>query len=343
MKPDQSSVEPLLKVTPAGIYCAAGGFFIDPKTAVSRAVITHAHADHFSPGCAQYICSASTAPLLRHRLSTQSPIVPLQFHEPIKLGATTVTLIPAGHILGSAQVRIESDDSVWCVTGDYYPTATKTCEPFESVTCDTLITESTFAHPFFCWPNEEQVAAQIDQWWQANQADGIASFIYAYALGKAQRVLGLLNPNRGPIYVTRQVDEINQLYRQGGISLPEAPVWSMKFGLEAWPKGLFILQPSARYRQPFPFAGHYRTAFASGWMLDGQEAAKRRVDTGFVLSDHADSQQLLQSVIASKATQVFTVHGYADLFAEKLNSLGIQSTRWHLPDEHELDHPNPAA
>lgn len=315
----------MLRMTSSGLYCEAGGFHIDPCGAVARAIITHGHADHLMRGCRRYLTAAPGRGIVASRLGPHAIIDTCRYGEEILINGVRVSLHPAGHVLGSAQVRIEHQGTVCVVTGDYRTTPDVTCEAFEPVPCQTLITESTFGHPAFAWPEVSDVMDQIHTWWRANQAAGRCSFLYAYALGKAQRVLAGLDASIGPIGVHPQVRDINHLYREAGIVFPPYEEFD-RLHLEAnWSRALLIMPPSARWQQPCPFFGHYETAFVSGWMLlpDGPRA--RHVNHGFALSDHADYQEIRETIRETGASRVGVMHGYVDVLVADLQQEGYDA------------------
>ncbi len=318
-------------MTSAGSYCELGGFHVDPCQPVARAVITHAHADHITRGCRQYLTATPGVELLRSRSSPNAVIQPLDYGVGLDLAGVRVSLHPAGHILGSAQVRIEHRGEVWVMTGDYKTTPDPTCTAFEPVPCQTLITESTFGNPVFQWPDATVVMASIHDWWRANQQRGVASLLYAYALGKAQRLLHALDPDVGPIAVHRDVTENCAFYEQQGVTFPETFDPHRMENAKHWPRALYIVSPSSRWRQPFPFHGNYATAFVSGWMLlpDGPE--KRRVDTGFALSDHADYAEIHQAIRESGAERIGVMHGYIDPLVAELQAAGKDAFSFRSP------------
>lgn len=318
-------------MTSAGPYCEVGGFHIDPCQPVARAVITHAHADHITRGCRHYLTATPGVELLRSRLSPNAVIQPLEYGIGLELAGTHVSLHPAGHILGSAQIRIEHRGEVWVITGDYKTTPEPTCTAFEPVPCHTLITESTFGNPVFQWPDPTAVMASIHDWWRGNQQRGVASLLYAYALGKAQRLLHALDPNVGPMAVHRDVTANCMFYEQQGVTFPETFDPHRLENAKHWPRALYIVSPSSRWRQPFPFHGHYATAFVSGWMLlpDGPE--KRRVDTGFALSDHVDHAEILATIKACGAERVGVMHGYIDPLVAELQAAELEAFSFRSP------------
>ncbi|MBA4030628.1 MAG: DNA ligase-associated DEXH box helicase [Planctomyces sp.] len=320
----------LLRPTAAGLFCEKGGFHIDPTSPVAKAIVTHAHGDHATRGHAAYISSRSGERLVRHRVGENASITGWEFCQQHRLGEVLVSLHPAGHILGSAQVRIEwpcpsGGSEVWVVTGDFRRDLDPTCEPFEVVPCNTLVTEATFARPQFVWPSANGELEKLKAWWRENQSRGCASFLYAYALGKAQRILAALDPADGPIFAPRVVREISQLYRDGGVVLPKELDPRTDMTPELWGRALIIQPPSGRYRQMFPSAGTSVTAFASGWMLDPEELVKRQVEAGFVISDHPDHREILATIEECGAKRVFATHGETAWLCETLNEQGIEA------------------
>jgi putative mRNA 3-end processing factor len=322
---------PLLRMTTAGLYCEAGGFHVDPCAAVARAIVTHAHADHFARGCQRYLTSAPGRGVLAERLAAKAVIDTLPYGERLQIGEVSVSLHPAGHVLGSAQVRIEHQGEVWVVTGDYQLAPNSTCAPFEPLLCQHLVTESTFGHPFFRWSPAAEVFSAIHAWWRENQAAGRASLVFAYSFGKAQRLLGGLDRAVGPVATTREVAAINAHYAREGIDLGETLVADEVDLAGLWDRALFVLPPVARWKQPFPFHGRYATAFASGWMLLPGEQRRRRVDRGFALSDHADHREILSAVEASGAETVWVMHGYVEPVVKELRAQGRDARAFRSP------------
>lgn len=315
----------LLEVTESGLYCAAGDFHIDPWRRVPRAVITHAHADHARPGCDRYLCAAPGKLLLRTRLGAGGTIDCLRRGESLSINGVRVSLAPAGHVLGSAQVRLEHRGVVWVVTGDYKLAPDPTCDPFEPVEADVLVTESTFGLPIYRWPDPAEVAAEIDAWWRANQAAGRASILFAYALGKAQRLAALVDPSIGPIIAHGAVAKLVRAYRDSGVRLP--PVEGVPPGARSLGQGraLVLAPPSAAGSGWLRLFGPSSCAAASGWMMLRGVRRRRGFDRGFVLSDHADFPGLLTAVEASRARRVLVTHGSADAFARYLRERGLDA------------------
>lgn len=323
-------------MTSAGLYCEAGGFHIDPCAPVARAIVTHAHADHIVNGCRQLVTALPGVGLLQSRLSRNARVEGWAYGASVTLGATQVSLHPAGHILGSTQVRVEHRGEIWVVTGDYKTTPEPTCHAFEPVRCHTLITESTFGHPFFRWPDPRRVIVDLQTWWQANQTAGLASIVYAYALGKAQRVLAALDHSIGPIALHDDVATVCRHYSEAGIPFPPTIAPTANGRESDWSRTLFVLPPSARWRQPFPYRGHYATAFVSGWMLLPDGPARRHVQTGFPLSDHADHAEIHATIAATQAERIGVMHGYieplvSELLAAGRDAFAIPSPRCSAP------------
>ncbi len=310
----------LLQHTPKGLYCAAGDFHVDPSRAVDTALITHAHSDHARRGAKRYITVRRGEGLLRERLGAKIQVEPVAYGEKFKLGETWVSFHPAGHILGSAQVRIESRGEVWVVSGDYKRDPDPTCEPFEPVECDTFVTEATFGLPMYKWENPAALGAEIHDWWMKNAADGVNSVLFAYSLGKSQRVLAELAPLADrPVYVHPTMLGINECYRKEGVKLAEyRPVASAP----EHPLGELVITPPQTFgTKEWLRFGRFRTAFASGWM----QGSFRRYDRGFPLSDHADWPSLLRTIAETRARTVYVAHRDDDVLVKHLKQKGLKS------------------
>jgi putative mRNA 3-end processing factor len=325
----------VIEVRQAGFYCAAGNFYIDPSEPVDRAVVTHAHSDHARPGSAAYLCTLAGEGLLRARIGPEVAIQALDYGKRVTLDGVTVSLHPAGHILGSAQVRIEHRGEVWVVSGDYKLAADPTCAPFESVRCHTFVTESTFALPIFRWPTDSPVIDAIENWWRANQQAGKTSVLFAYPIGKAQRVLVSLDAAIGPIRAHASVETYNNLYRQQGISLPNAAEASSK--TERSTRPLILAPPSAIGSAWLKSFGPISTAMASGWMRIRGTRRRRSLDRGFVLSDHADWPALLRAIDETRAETVWVTHGYRAPLARWLEEHGRRAVPVETPQPEDVE------
>jgi len=329
---------PIIELTDRGLYCAAGDFYIDPWRPVTRAVITHAHADHARPGNECYFAAQPGIDILRHRLGADIQCQPLAYGENLDLGGARVSLHPAGHILGSAQARVEVNGEVWVVTGDFKRDEDPTCAPFEVVHCDTLITEATFALPIYRWPELQQVAGEILRWWQGNAERGRASVLFCYALGKAQRVLaalGKLTDQR--VLLHGAAVPLTELYRQAGIDMVATEPALEVDGSDKYAGELVIAPPGANGTAWMKRFGDCSTGFCSGWMLLRGNRRRRGYDRGFVLSDHADWPALLATIQDSGASRVLATHGRSDILVRYLREQGVDAAelRTEFGDEGE--------
>ena len=323
---------PLLTPTDDGLFCPAGDFHIDPWRPVPRAIVTHAHSDHCRTGCNHYLAAAAGETVLRARLGPDAHIHFLPYGEPVAINGVRVSLHPAGHILGSAQVRLEHRGEVWVVSGDYKTAPDPTCAPFEPVRCHTFVTESTFGLPIYRWPDPAAVAAGVNGWWRANAEAGRASLLYGYALGKAQRLLALVDPAIGPIYLHGAVDKLTAAYRAAGVALPETKYAAAERGFD-WSGALVVAPPSAHQTPWTRKFGAASTGFASGWMTIRGTRRRKAVDRGFVLSDHADWPGLLSAIEATGAERVGVTHGYTAVLVRWLRERGREA--WMVPTRYE--------
>ncbi|WJY21351.1 ligase-associated DNA damage response exonuclease [Fontisubflavum oceani] len=314
----------VLTFTDRGIYCPAGDFYIDPWRPVERALITHGHADHARAGHQAYLATKSAAPVLRHRLG-DIPLKTITYGETRQIGGATVSFHPAGHVPGSAQIRVEVAGEVWVASGDYKTIDDGLSEPFEPVRCHTFITESTFGLPIYSWPDQASLAQEINAWWAENAAAGRASFLGCYSLGKAQRVLRLLDPAIAPILTHGAIEATNQVIRAQGLSLPETTHVTPDLDAKASPGAMVIAPPSALGSAWMRRFGAASTGFASGWMRLRGVRRRRAADRGFVISDHADWNGLNAAVEATGAERVFVTHGYTAQFSRWLTEQGYDA------------------
>jgi len=307
------------------LFCEAGEFFIDPVKPVAHAIITHAHADHARKGSKEYLTATPGLNVLRTRLPPRAVIHTAAYGENLSFNGVRVSLHPAGHMLGSSQVRIEHQGEVWVVSGDYKVASDPTCAAFEPIRCHTFITESTFALPSFHWPDQATVWAEISDWWRLNRGWGRASVLYCYAAGKSQRVLAGLDASLGPIITHEKVETVNHDYRASGVELPSTT--SMDDAPEStdWGSALILAPPQVRDGRWLRRVGTRSTAFASGWMCTKGSCAKHRVDQGFVLSDHADWSEILWAIRETGAERVLVTHGYVSQLVEHLIGLGLDA------------------
>lgn len=337
----------LLALTPAGLYCRAGDFYVDPWRPVDRAVITHAHGDHATRGHGRYLAAAPGEAVLRARMGDIT-LDAVPYAEPVHINGVRVSLHPAGHVLGSAQVRVEHAGEVWAVSGDYKTECDPTCAPIEPVRCHTFITESTFGLPIYRWRPERELFSELMQWWRSNQAAGRASVIYAYAFGKAQRVLSGVDASIGPLVCHGAVEALNRAYRAAGVSLP-ATVLAHDLPRDFdFSRALIVAPPSAQGTPWLRRFGEHADAFASGWMQIRGVRRRRALDRGFALSDHADWPGLNDVIQATGAQRVLVTHGYAGTMVRWLQSRGLDAATLATPytgetGEQDVDLPAEAA
>jgi putative mRNA 3-end processing factor len=316
--------QPLVIHRPEGLYCEAGGFYIDPWRPVDKAVITHAHADHARTGSTRYIASAAGEGVLRSRLG-KIDLHALPYGERLQVNEVTISLHPAGHVLGSAQVRIEHRGEVWVVSGDYKVEPDVTCAAFEPVKCHTFITESTFGLPIYTWLPATELFTDINQWWAANAANNQASVLFCYSFGKAQRLLAGVDSSIGPIVTHGAVEPLNRAYRDAGVALPDTKLVSEVTDKADFSRALVLAPPSAAGSPWMKRFGEYSDAFASGWMLLRGARRRRAVDRGFAMSDHADWPGLNSAIKASQASTVYVTHGYVPVMVRWLQEQGLEA------------------
>jgi len=314
----------LLTFTPEGIYCAAGNFHIDPWLPVPRALITHGHADHSRPGMGAYLATTTAAPVMRHRLGGANV-------ETVDYGVVTthngvhVSFHPAGHVPGSAQIRVEYKGEVWVCSGDYKTVDDGLSESFEPLRCHAFITESTFGLPVFNWTPQDILAAQINDWWAHNAANGVFSILSCYALGKAQRLLRAVDPSIGPILTHAAIENTNAILRAQGITLPQTTQVTPDLNIKAHPGALVLATPSALAST---WANRFKpasSAFASGWMAMRGVRRRRAADRGFIMSDHADWNGLNDAISQTGAERIFVTHGYTSVFSKWLSEQGYDA------------------
>ena len=312
----------LLTRTERGLYCEAGDFYVDPWQPVEAAVITHGHSDHARPGSRGYVCEASGKPILLERLGAGSRIETLRYGESMSRNGVSVSLHPAGHILGSAQVRIEHRGEVCVVSGDYKLEPDKTCEPFEPVRCQLFVTESTFGLPIYHWRQASDVFAEIEAWWCENQAQARTSVLFCYALGKAQRLLSGLDAGIGPIFLHGTIERYLPAYRAAGSVFPATARVDVDSTKAAAGRGLVLAPVSANHSPWLRRFGELSTAFASGWMQIRGARRRRSMDRGFALSDHVDWDGLLKAIELTGAETIWATHGYAGALVRWLREHG---------------------
>lgn len=332
----------LIDFTDKGLYCSAGNFYIDPWKPVDKAVITHGHSDHARWGSKSYLCHHHTKPILQLRLG-DNPYETLGWNEPIDINGVKLSLHPAGHIIGSSQVRVEYKGEVWVISGDYKTEDDGLSGAFEPVKCHTFVTESTFGLPIYTWKKQSEIFTGIQDWIINNQANGKASVLIAYSLGKAQRVLRAVMEVTDNIYAHGAVFNMHQVLMESNI-LPPGTLPQIKRVTPDMPKETFrnavIIAPSSAESSPWikKFTP-YSLGICSGWMRVRGNQRRKNADEGFVLSDHCDWPGLISSVSATQASKVFVTHGFQSVFSRYLNDAGIEAaeikTEYGTEDEEQ--------
>jgi putative mRNA 3-end processing factor len=314
---------PLIEFTDKGLYCPAGKFYIDPWKPVDKAVITHAHSDHARWGSNSYLCHHHTKPLLELRLGDVS-VESIDWQQPLSINGVKISLHPAGHIIGSSQVRVEYNNDVWVVSGDYKTENDGISGQFEPVKCDTFISESTFGLPIYNWKPQPILYASIRQWIQENQDAGKTSVLIAYSLGKAQRVMQCVE-GIAPIFLHGAIWNVHQALLQAGFKLPAAERVTPETPKESFKNAIVIAPPSADGTPWMKRFSPYGVGVCSGWMQVRGNVRRRNADAGFALSDHADWKGLLEAVKATGAGKVFVTHGFQAAFSRWLTENGIEA------------------
>jgi putative mRNA 3-end processing factor len=314
----------LLEFTDKGIYCPQGRFHIDPWKPVDRAVITHAHSDHAKWGSKHYLCHKHSLPLLKLRLGENS-YQSSEWGEPLHINGVKLSFHPAGHIIGSSQVRVEYNNEVWVFSGDYKTENDGISGVFEPVKCHSFITESTFGLPIYNWQPQEEIYEEIRNWINLNKEHGKTSVLIAYSLGKAQRVLQAIRETAGRIFVHGAIWNTHETLINAGFDLPEVIRIQPDTPLE-WLKGAVVIAPPSADGSPWMRKfSPYSVGICSGWMQVRGNARRRNADAGFALSDHADWKGLLSAVKATQPERVFVTHGFQSVFARYLTEKGIES------------------
>lgn len=314
----------LITFTNKGIYCEQGDFYIDPWRPVNLAVTTHGHADHVKWGNNAYLCHELTKPILQHRLGADLNIQTLPYNEEISINGVRLSLFPAGHVIGSSQIRLEYKGEVCVVSGDYKVEYDGISTAFEPVKCHTFVSESTFGLPIYKWQPQQQIFKQITDWVSDNRDKGKTSVLVAYSLGKAQRLIKNLD-QCGNIYVHNSIANLNDGFLRAGVDLPETIRISPEIKKETLQQGLVIVPPALAEGKWIKTLQNAATGVCSGWMRVRAGRRWRSADAGFALSDHADWPGLLAAIKATEAEKVFVTHGFTSTFSKYLNEIGIAS------------------
>lgn len=327
----------LIEFTAEGLYCPQADLYIDPWKPVDKAIITHAHSDHARWGMRHYLAHTLSENVLRYRLSQDISLETLDYHQTITINGVSISLYPAGHIIGSAQVKLSYKGETWIVSGDYKLEDDHISTPFEPVACHTFITESTFGLPVYKWKDQEIIYRDINAWWRQNQQDGKCSVLSAYSLGKAQRVICNIDQQIGPILVHGSIANIHDALEANSVRLPKVERLTQETPKETIRKSL-VIAPSSALNSPWirklrPFS----TGIASGWMNIRGARRRRAADRGFVLSDHADWPGLNQAVMSTGADKIYVTHGYAASFSRWLREQGKEAYEVNTLYEGEIE------
>jgi len=329
-------LKPLLAYTSRGLYCAIADVYIDPHKPVSKAIITHGHSDHATPGHRYYLCTPMTGAIIKFRLGgfIQTQILP--FGETLSINQVQFSFHPAGHIPGSAQVKVEYKGEVWVVTGDYKTEIDPVSGTYESIPCHTLITETTFALPIYQWRPQEFIFRDILAWHAKNKSEGKTTVLLAYALGKSQRLIASIPPEI-PVYTHGSIESTNEVLRSSGLPLRPTIKVSSKISKKEIQKGITIAPGSVLNSPWIRSLQQPVTANISGWMTLRGNIKRQTADQGFALSDHVDWTALNQVVESSGAEHIGLTHGYTVEYAQWLQSRGKNT--FILPETNAL---NPA-
>ena len=328
----------LLCPRPEGLYCPPGDFYIDPVRPVARAVITHGHADHARAGHGAVLATAETLEIMAERYGADFSQIRQAgaYGEAVARDDVEVTLVPAGHVLGSAQAVVRWKGLTMVVSGDYKRRRDPTCPAFEPVPCDVFITEATFGLPVFRHPDDRAEIARLLR--SVAQFPERCHLVGAYALGKAQRIIRLLREGGWDrtIHVHGALERLNGLYERHGIDLgPLAPATLAT--KQDFAGQIVIAPPSAtqdRWSRRFPDPV---TAFASGWMQVRARARQRGVELPLVISDHADWDELTGTVSELKPGELWITHGREEALARWCELQGVPARALALVGYEEED------
>ncbi|MFK7834493.1 MAG: ligase-associated DNA damage response exonuclease [Winogradskyella sp.] len=314
----------LIKFTKKGIYCPQGNFYLDPWYPVDYAVISHGHADHARWGMKRYLCQNDSKAILQHRIGRDIKIESLGYNEPLSINGVKVSFHPAGHVIGSAQIRLEYKGYVVVFSGDYKTQPDFISTPYEPVKCNTFITESTFGLPIYKWKSEKDLQSELQQWVKSNKENNRTSVFLGYSLGKAQRLMSLLE-GVDEIYVHRAIHNLNEAISNSGFKLPNTTLLTNDFDKKGLQNKIIIMPPGLLGSRLLKRVPNSATAICSGWMQIRGNKRWQSVDAGFAVSDHADWNGLISAVKATEAEQVYVTHGSQAIFSKYLNEIGIKA------------------
>ncbi|MCH6201094.1 ligase-associated DNA damage response exonuclease [Aquiflexum sp. LQ15W] len=311
----------LLELTPSGLYCPKADIFIDPWRPVDKAVITHAHSDHARWGMKHYLSHHHSREVMKLRLGQEISLETLEYGEKLEVNGVMLSLHPAGHIPGSAQVRLEYKGKTVVISGDYKTEDDGLSQVFEPVKCHEFVSECTFGMPVYKWQSQKEIFSDINAWWKQNSVDGRNSVLFAYSLGKAQRIINHLDLSIGEVFAHGAIWNTNQALIANGINVTDIPKVTAEISKSRFKGAMIIAPPSAMGSPWMKQFSPYQTGICSGWMQVRGARRRRAADVGFVLSDHADWEGLITSIKATEAEKVYLTHGSTAVFGRYLEEV----------------------
>ena len=309
----------LIKYSAKGLFCEIADIWIDPRKPVKRALITHAHMDHFTFGCDEYISTFETSKILKERIGKGINIKTYDYGKEFKINGINISFHPSGHILGSSQIKFNFAGEVWLITGDFKRQKDNTCREFEKVKTDYLISESTFGLPIFKWEETQKTAIDISKW--VNLSPDKTSILFCYSLGKAQRLLNEISKSnlKNNIYTHSTIHKMNHCYNELGINICNTKIFNKTKNIDKFTGSLILLPPVLNKGSYLNNFKDIQTGFASGWMSIRALRKRSGYDKGFAISDHADWDAILKTVKESEAKNVFFHHGDSEALRRYLN------------------------
>ena len=314
----------LLVHTALGLYCPKADVYLDPWKPVKKAILSHGHADHARWGSSSYLCTPTAAPVIKYRLG-EINLETLPFGEEKLINGVSFSFHPAGHILGSAQIKVSYKGEMVVFSGDYKTANDGFSEAFEPVKCHTFITESTFGLPVYHWQDQKWVFNEMEEWCKNNRQNGQLSILYGYSLGKAQRILQGLPESVGPIFTHSTIEAVLNVMRNQGVSLKNTIPVNEHLTRAELLSGVIIAPPAVQNSNWLKKFEPIRNGVVSGWMALRGARRRRNADKGFVLSDHADWEGLNEAISLTGAENVFVTHGYTDILSKWLIDKGLNA------------------
>ena len=314
----------LLVHTALGLYCPKADVYLDPWKPVKKAILSHGHADHARWGSSSYLCTPTAAPVIKYRLGDIN-LETLPFGEEKLINGVSFSFHPAGHILGSAQIKVSYKGEIVVFSGDYKTANDGFSEAFEPVKCHTFITESTFGLPVYHWQDQKWVFNEMEEWCKNNRNNGQLSILYGYSLGKAQRILQGLPESVGPIFTHSTIEAVLNVMRNQGVSLKNTIPVNEHLTRADLLSGVIIAPPAVQNSNWLKKFEPIRNGVVSGWMALIGARRRRNADKGFVLSDHADWEGLNEAISLTGAENVFVTHGYTDILSKWLIDKGLNA------------------